>query len=120
MYYRKDQTLHLKNLQNKIVGVSQGFQITLKLTGIGYKASLNLEKNELILKLGFSHVISLQIPSFITIVIIKSNIIMRSHQLDALMQYAALVRSYKVPEPYKGKGILYKGEKIRRKEGKKK
>jgi large subunit ribosomal protein L6 len=113
---------------NRIIGVSQGFQITLKIVGVGYRASLeSLEnsndnyKEKLILKLGFSHLIDLNIPKNISVKCIKpTRILLRSNHLEELMQYAALIRSFKRPEPYKGKGILYKGEKIRKKEGKKK
>lgn len=111
-------------VSNTIIGLSQGFQMNLKIVGVGYRASL--EKNEqnkiiLVLKLGFSHLINLNIPDTISISCPKpTRIILRSNNLNDLMQYAALIKSYKEPEPYKGKGILYKGEKIRRKEGKKK
>ena len=100
-------------------GISQGFQVNLKIVGVGYRASVENKKN-LVLKLGFSHLINLEIPKTITVSNPKpTRLILRSNNLSELMQYAARIRSYKEPEPYKGKGILYKGEKIRRKEGKK-
>jgi large subunit ribosomal protein L6 len=106
-------------LYNSIIGVTQGFQVLLKLVGIGYRAII--EKEKLVLKLGFSHLIFLEIPKGIEIICKKpSLILLKSYDLLMLTQFAALIRSYKIPEPYKGKGILYKGEKIRRKEGKKK
>lgn len=108
-------------LQNTIQGISQGFQVTLKLVGVGYRATLDEKRENLILKVGFSHLIDVPIPKYVNINIIKNNkLIMRSYNLNLLMQFAAIVRQYKKPEPYKGKGILYKGEKIKRKEGKKK
>jgi large subunit ribosomal protein L6 len=104
---------------NSIIGVTQGFQVLLKLVGIGYRAII--EKDKLVLKLGFSHLIFLEIPKGIEIICKKpSLILLKGYDLLMLTQFAALIRSYKIPEPYKGKGILYKGEKIRRKEGKKK
>ena len=122
-------------IANTIIGVSQGFQINLKIVGVGYRASVECIKTEkdgkdgkdekkgnmLVLKLGFSHLINLEIPKTINVTCPKpTRLILRSNNLSELMQYAAKIRSYKQPEPYKGKGILYKGEKIRRKEGKKK
>lgn len=107
------------HLYNSIIGVTQGFQVLLKLVGIGYRAVI--EKDKLVLKLGFSHLIFLEIPKGIEVFCKKpSLVLLKSYDLLMLTQFAALVRSYKIPEPYKGKGILYKGEKIRRKEGKKK
>lgn len=107
-------------IANTIIGVSQGFQVNLKIVGVGYRASVENKKN-LVLKLGFSHLINLEIPKTITVSCPKpTRLILRSNNLSELMQYAARIRSYKEPEPYKGKGILYKGEKICRKEGKKK
>lgn len=109
---------------NTIIGLSQGFQVNLKIVGVGYRASIEKTSEtskKLILKLGFSHLVTLDIPDNITISCPKpTQLILRSNNLNELMQYAALIKSYKEPEPYKGKGILYKGEKIRRKEGKKK
>ena len=106
-------------LFNYIIGLSQGFKIILKLVGVGYRATI--DNDNLQLKLGFSHLVNLKVPKSISVVAIKPNIIaLKSYDKLSLSQYAALVRSYKLPEPYKGKGILYKGEKIIKKEGKKK
>lgn len=111
-------------ISNTIIGVSQGFQVNLKIVGVGYRASVEKHQNDtnfLVLKLGFSHLVNLEIPKTINISCPKpTRLVLRSNNLNELMQYAARIRSYKEPEPYKGKGILYKGEKIRRKEGKKK
>ena len=107
-------------LCNYIIGLSQGFKIILKFEGVGYRAII-LENKILQLKVGFSHLINLDIPKTINVTCFKPNIlILKSYDKLQLSQYAALIRSYKLPEPYKGKGILYKGEKIIKKEGKKK
>jgi large subunit ribosomal protein L6 len=105
-------------VHNTILGLNQGFQVTLKIVGVGYRVSL--EKNALVLRVGFSHDVTLEIPKEIQVKCVKSFIILQSHDKELVTQYAAYVKSQKMPEPYKGKGILYKKEKIRRKEGKKK
>lgn len=118
-------TLRTK-IQNCIRGITQGFVIRLNLIGVGYRAFLQEKTNEanfayLQLKLGYSHLILLKVPSTIKIQCPKpATIILRGIDLDLLTQFAAVIRAYKKPEPFKGKGILYKGEKIKLKEGKKK
>lgn len=106
------------NLKNMIKGVHQGFYIKLQLVGIGYKVSI--EKDILILKLGFSHLVYFKIPSDIKIQILKSTLL-SIHGIDYkyLTEIAHKIRSLKIPEPYKGKGIRYLNEIIIKKEGKK-
>ena len=87
------------------------------LQGIGFNAFI--EKDFLILKLGFSHNISIPIPSNIKIINQSNNLIFSSIDYIFLTQFVHLIKSYKKPEPYKGKGLLLKNEKIIKKEGKK-
>jgi large subunit ribosomal protein L6 len=101
----------------KIKGVLQGFKINLFLNGIGYK--FFIENDNLILKLGFSHNITIKIPKNIKIINQTNQIILTSIDWIELTQFVHLIKSYKKTEPYKGKGILLKNEKILRKEGKK-
>jgi large subunit ribosomal protein L6 len=100
-------------------GVSDGFERTLELTGVGYRASL--QGTKLQLQLGFSHDVIYDPPAGVKIEVPKQTEIKLSGIDKQLIgQVAADIRSYRPPEPYKGKGIKYQGERIRRKEGKKK
>ena len=104
---------------NTIKGVSEGFTKTLELNGTGYRASVSGTK--LKLQLGYSHDIEYEIPEEVKIECPKQNIIkLNSYNKDTLGAVAAKIRSYRKPEPFKGKGIKYKNEYIFRKEGKKK
>jgi large subunit ribosomal protein L6 len=104
-------------INNMFIGVSEQFVITLMLQGVGYRASI--EKNSLVLNLGFSHLVNIIIPDGITVEVIQNTtIIIKSCDKEQLGLFAAKVRSWRPPEPYKGKGILYKGEQILRKAGK--
>ncbi len=105
------------NLNNAIIGVSTGFKKELVLKGVGYKAKV--ENDKLTLTLGFSHPVVLDIPKDIKIEIpTPTEIIINSNSKENLGQFAAIIREYRKPEPYKGKGVLYKGEQIIRKAGK--
>jgi len=104
---------------NIIKGVSEGFSKTLELTGTGYRASVSGSK--LKLQLGYSHDINYEIPKEVKIECPKQNIIkLSSFNKEILGAVAAKIRSYRKPEPFKGKGIKYENEYIYRKEGKKK
>ena len=104
-------------INNMFIGVSEQFVITLMLQGVGYRASI--EKNSLVLNLGFSHLVNIIIPDGITVEVIQNTtIIIKSCDKEQLGLFAAKVRSWRPPEPYKGKGILNKGEQILRKAGK--
>ena len=105
--------------QNIVTGVSEGFIKELEIQGVGYRAAL--QGNILTLQLGYSHDIDFNIPKGIQIECERPNSI-RVKGIDKQMvgQVAAVIRSYRPPEPYKGKGIRYLGEYIFRKEGKKK
>lgn len=109
--------LYTKLIKIKIKGILQGFKLTLFLKGIGFKAFI--EKNSLILKLGFSHNIIISIPSNIEIINHSNTLIFSSIDYIFLNQFVHYVKNHKKPEPYKGKGLLFKNEKILQKEGKK-
>ena len=118
-FYQKKSILNLYNnlIQQKIKGLLQEFKIRLILKGIGFKAII--EKKKLILKLGFSHNILISIPPNITIRNQSNILIFSSIDYIFLSQFVHYIRKYKKPEPYKGKGLLLKTEKILLKEGKK-
>ena len=109
-----------RNLVNNIViGVSSGFSKKLEMNGVGYRASL--KGNDLELLLGFSHPIVYSIPENIKVTVDKQNNIEISGANKQLVgQVSAEIRSFRRPEPYKGKGVKYVDEHINRKEGKKK
>ena len=106
-------------VQNMVTGVSDGFTIKLVIAGVGYRAAL--DGNVLTLQLGFSHDIKVAIPDDIKVVCETPTLISISgHEKRKVGQIASEIRSFRKPEPYKGKGIRYEGETILRKEGKKK
>lgn len=109
--------LHRALINNLIVGVSKGFEKKLSLVGIGYRAQL--QGQVLDLQLGFSHPTSLPIPIGVN-VSIEKNVTITISGIDKHLvgQFAAVIRSMKSPEPYKGKGIRYEGEFVRKKAGK--
>ncbi len=109
--------LYNKLIKIKIKGVLQGFKLNLILKGIGFKAFI--ENNDLILKLGYSHNIVINIPENIKIINQSNNLIFNSIDFIYLTQFVHYIKSFKKPEPYKGKGLLLKNEKILKKEGKK-
>ena len=102
---------------NNIKGVTDGFSRRLNITGVGYRA--NIEGKKLVLELGYSHKIDFLIPDDLEIKTEGNNVIVISGiDKQVVGQAAAKIRSYRKPEPYKGKGISYAGEVIRRKAGK--
>lgn len=104
-------------IYNMVKGVSEQFEITLKLVGVGYRATV--QGKELVLNLGYSHPVNLEIPQEITVEIVQNTTInLKSCNKESLGQFAANIRTWRPPEPYKGKGILYKDEQILRKAGK--
>nr|YP_010394573.1 ribosomal protein L6 [Phytophthora podocarpi]DAZ88620.1 TPA_asm: ribosomal protein L6 [Phytophthora podocarpi]DAZ89049.1 TPA_asm: ribosomal protein L6 [Phytophthora podocarpi] len=116
---KKKSILNLYNrlIKIKIKGILQDFKISLILKGIGFKAFI--ENNNLILKLGFSHNIIIPIPSNIKIINQTNTLIFSSIDYIFLNQFVHYIKNHKKPEPYKGKGLLLKNEKILYKEGKK-
>jgi len=106
-------------LNNMVNGVSNGFSKELEINGVGYKAAV--QGKELVLNLGYSHDIRYPIPAGITMKTDKpTSITITGADRQKVGQVAAEIRAYRKPEPYKGKGIKYVEEVIRRKEGKKK
>lgn len=106
-------------INSMIIGVSKGFEKKLNLIGVGYKA--NIEQNYIVLYLGFSHTIKYFLPKKITATCpIQTEIIIKGINKQLVNQVAAKIRSYRKPEPYKGKGIRYENEFIKIKESKKK
>ena len=106
-------------VNNLVVGVTQGFTQKLEIQGVGYRAAVQGKK--LNLQLGFSHDVAYPIPAGIAIVTEKPTMIsVTGIDKQLVGQVAAEIRGYRPPEPYKGKGVRYEGEYVRRKEGKKK
>ncbi len=106
-------------IQNLVTGVTTGFKKELELQGIGYRATL--QGNVLKLALGYSHDVLFDIPEGVKITVPKqTEIIIEGNDQQQVGQVAANIREWRKPEPYKGKGIHYKGEFVFRKEGKKK
>lgn len=105
------------HLVNMIEGVTKGFEKKLIIEGVGYRAAVSGSK--MTLNLGLSHPVEVTVPAGIKVAIDKNLIVVSGFDKEAVGQFAATLRSFKKPEPYKGKGIRYEGEIIRRKEGKK-
>jgi large subunit ribosomal protein L6 len=104
-------------VNNMIIGVSEQFKITLNLKGVGYRASV--QGKSLILNLGYSHSVKIDIPIDISVEVIQNTILnLKGCDKEKLGLFASQIRSWRLPEPYKGKGILYEGEIVRRKAGK--
>jgi len=107
------------NINNMVKGVTEGFKEVLEIEGVGFRAAL--AGKDLALQIGFSHEVKFAIPEGITIKVDKQTILtITGVDKQKVGQVAAEIRGLKRPEPYKGKGIHYEGERIRRKEGKKK
>jgi large subunit ribosomal protein L6 len=104
------------NLANVIKGVDTGFEKKLELTGVGYRAQM--QGADLVLSLGFSHPVKFQPKDGIKIAVVDNGISITGSDKALVGETAANIRAVRPPEPYKGKGIKYKGEKIRRKAGK--
>jgi large subunit ribosomal protein L6 len=117
---RRHRALHgmVRSLvHNMVVGVSAGFQKDLEIQGIGYRA--NLQGTTLTLSLGFSHPVSYAVPGEVQVEIRDQRVIsVRGIDRQKVGQVAAEIRGFKPPEPYKGTGIRYVGERVVRKEGK--
>jgi len=104
---------------NLATGVSEGFKKELELSGVGYRAQM--QGNVLKLSLGYSHDVNFEVPEGVTVTSAKpTEILIEGNDEQQVGQVAANIRAWRKPEPYKGKGIKYKGEYIFRKEGKKK
>ncbi|MCR4687607.1 MAG: 50S ribosomal protein L6 [Lachnospiraceae bacterium] len=103
-------------INNMVIGVTQGFEKKLEVNGVGYKASKS--GNKLVLNLGYSHPVEMIDPEGIESVVDGNNITVKGIDKEKVGQYAAEIRDKRRPEPYKGKGIKYVDETIRRKVGK--
>lgn len=104
-------------INNMVIGVSQQFDLTLILKGVGYRAAV--QGNEIVLSLGYSHPVKIEIPKQISVEVVQNTTVnLKSCDKELLGLFAANIRAWRQPEPYKGKGILYKGEQILRKAGK--
>jgi len=117
---RSDRSLHglyRTLINNMIIGVSEQFQLTLILKGVGYRAAVQGKK--VVLNLGYSHPVTIDIPEQISVEVAQNTTInIKSCDKELLGLFAANIRTWRRPEPYKGKGILYQGEQIIRKAGK--
>ncbi len=107
---------YASHIKNMIAGVNKPYEKKLIIEGVGYRAEV--KGKDLVMQLGFSHPVTLHIPDGVTLAVEKNTISMSSIDKELLGQFAATIRSNKKPEPYKGKGIRYSDEVIRRKEGK--
>lgn len=117
---RSDRSLHglyRTLINNMVIGVSEQFQLTLILKGVGYRAVV--QGKEIVLNLGYSHPVKIEIPEEISVEVAQNTTInLKSCDKELLGQFASNIRAWRRPEPYKGKGILYQGEQIIRKAGK--
>ena len=106
-------------IENLTTGVTSGFKKELEIQGVGYRAAMN--GNVLKLSLGYSHEVNFDVPAGVTVTAPKqTEIVVEGIDQQLVGQVAANIREWRKPEPYKGKGIRYKGEFVFRKEGKKK
>lgn len=104
-------------IANMVIGVTNGFVKKLEFEGVGFRASL--EGNSLVMQLGFSHPVRFEAPDGIKLIVEKNTITISGIDKELVGNVASQIRRLKPPEPYKGKGIRYQGEVIRRKVGKK-
>jgi large subunit ribosomal protein L6 len=104
-------------VSNMVKGVSEGFEKRLQITGVGYRAQL--DGKDLVLNMGYSHPVKMLTPSELSVKVENpTSVVVSGMQKDMVGEFAAKIRSVRPPEPYKGKGIAYEGEVIRRKAGK--
>jgi len=104
-------------VSNMVTGVSEGFNKRLQITGVGYRAQL--DGKDLVLNMGYSHPVRMLTPTSLSVKVeTPTSVVVSGMEKDAVGEFAAKIRSVRPPEPYKGKGIAYEGEIIRRKAGK--
>ena len=117
---QSDRSLHglyRTLINNMIIGVSEQFKVTLVLKGVGYRAAV--QGKEIVLNLGYSHPVKMEIPETVSVEVAQNTTInLKSCDKELLGLFASNIRAWRRPEPYKGKGILYKDEQIIRKAGK--
>ena len=115
--FRALHGLYRTLINNMVIGVSEQFDLTLILKGVGYRAAV--QGQEIVLSLGYSHPVKIEIPKDISVeIVLNTTINLKSCDKELLGLFAANIRTWRQPEPYKGKGILYKDEQIIRKAGK--
>ena len=119
--HRAMHGLYRSLLHNMVVGVSKGYEVKLELVGVGYRADAQNQVLDLVL--GFSHHTYLQIPAEVQVAAVTDKranpiITLKSVDKQLIGHVAAKIRSFRLPEPYKGKGVKFVGEKLRRKAGK--
>ena len=103
-------------IDNMVIGVTNGFEKKLELVGVGYRAQKQGKK--LVMNLGFSHPVEMEDPEGLTVEVPNQTELVKGIDKQLVGNYAAKIRDWRKPEPYKGKGIRYAGEVVRRKEGK--
>ena len=108
---------YASHISNMIKGVNHPYEKKLIVEGVGFKVDVNGDK--LVLSLGFSHLVEINIPADLTVSAVKNTITVSGIDKELVGQFTAMVRAKKKPEPYKGKGIRYDDEVVRRKQGKK-
>jgi large subunit ribosomal protein L6 len=108
---------YASHVANMIQGVTEGFTKKLIIEGVGYRAETS--GNKLVMQLGYSHPIEMEIPQDLDVSVEKNTITVSGIDKETVGQFAANIRSKRQPEPYKGKGVRYEDEIVRRKEGKK-
>ncbi len=118
---RANHGLYRALINNMVIGVSEGFEKKLELVGVGYRASNQGQRLDL--SLGYSHNIVIELPKEIKVETVSEKgknpiVILKSHDKQLVGMVAAKIRSFRKPEPYKGKGVRFVGEYIRRKAGK--
>ena len=106
------------NIRNMMIGVSEGYSKALEIIGVGYRFAL--KGNKLVINAGYSHPVEIEVPSDLKLSVEgNNNVTVSGISKERVGEFAANIRKVRKPEPYKGKGIRYVGEHIRRKEGKK-
>jgi len=105
-------------IENMLIGVSEGYQKGLEIIGVGYR--FNVQGNKVNINAGFSHPVAVEVPAGLKVEqVSNTEITVSGIDKQKVSEFAANIRAWRKPEPYKGKGIRYKGEFVRRKEGKK-
>jgi len=108
---------YASHLVNMVAGVNKAFEKKLIIEGVGYK--VEQQGNVLVFSLGFSHKVPMEVPKDVKVLVEKNTLTLSSINKESIGQFAAQIRAKKKPEPYKGKGIRYSTEVVRRKQGKK-
>ncbi|PIT91195.1 50S ribosomal protein L6 [Candidatus Kaiserbacteria bacterium CG10_big_fil_rev_8_21_14_0_10_49_17] len=108
---------YASHIGNMVTGVNEPFTKHLSVEGVGYK--VDLQGSDLVLNVGYSHPVKMPVPKDLTVAVEKNAITISGADKEAVGQFAAEVRAVRKPEPYKGKGIRYSDEIVRRKQGKK-